>query len=84
MGQRYNSPEYLVLDRHTDLLIVGAFLTRVNPCRKARMTSHIHSPPGRGICQQKDRLAAAKAYRKAGWDAYLRRLQISDAADSKL
>lgn len=49
-GQQYTTPEQAILEKRTDIIIVG-----------------------RGILEAEDPLAAAKEYRTAGWNAYLRR-----------
>jgi len=50
-GQQYLTPEQVILQNKSDIIIVG-----------------------RGIYQAKDRLAAARTYRRAGWQAYQQRL----------
>lgn len=51
LGQQYLTPEEVITNRGTDVIIVG-----------------------RGIYQASDRVHAAKAYQKAGYEAYLKRI----------
>lgn len=51
LGQNYNSPDYVIKTKLSDIVIVG-----------------------RGICNAKDPLAAAKQYREMAWNAYQERL----------
>jgi uridine monophosphate synthetase len=53
MGQQYVSPEQAILERGTDVIIVG-----------------------RGIYEAENPLTAARAYRKAGWEAYQQRVSV--------
>lgn len=52
LGQVYKTPESVIIENESDVIIVG-----------------------RGIYQADDPQAAAQAYRKAGWDAYQKRIQ---------
>ncbi|XP_019736420.1 uridine 5'-monophosphate synthase [Hippocampus comes] len=55
LGQQYNTPEEVIYNKGSDVIIVG-----------------------RGILEASDRLAAAEAYRKSGWEAYTRRTGTSE------
>lgn len=55
LGQQYTTPEDVVYNRGSDVIIVG-----------------------RGILAAPDKLSAAEAYRKSGWEAYTRRLGRRD------
>ncbi|XP_037095725.1 uridine 5'-monophosphate synthase [Syngnathus acus] len=50
LGQQYTTPEEVIYNKSSDVIIVG-----------------------RGILEAPDRLHAAEAYRKSGWEAYTRR-----------
>ncbi|KAG7252220.1 hypothetical protein CRUP_030100, partial [Coryphaenoides rupestris] len=50
LGQQYATPEEVITNKGSDVVIVG-----------------------RGILGASDRAEAAEAYRKAGWDAYVKR-----------
>ncbi|XP_061547797.1 uridine 5'-monophosphate synthase [Phycodurus eques] len=51
LGQQYTTPEEVIYNKGSDVIIVG-----------------------RGILEATDRLDAAEAYRKSGWEAYTRRM----------
>ena len=51
LGQRYVTPQDVILENKSDVIIVG-----------------------RGITKASDPVAEAELYRKAGYDAYLKRL----------
>ncbi|XP_054644340.1 uridine 5'-monophosphate synthase [Dunckerocampus dactyliophorus] len=51
LGQQYTTPEEVIYNKGSDVIIVG-----------------------RGILEASDRLEAAEAYRKSGWEAYTRRM----------
>ncbi|KAM7380779.1 hypothetical protein PAMP_004052 [Pampus punctatissimus] len=51
LGQQYSTPEEVICNKGSDVIIVG-----------------------RGILEAPDRLKAAEAYRKSGWEAYTKRL----------
>ncbi|XP_072301287.1 uridine 5'-monophosphate synthase [Eucyclogobius newberryi] len=53
LGQQYSTPEEVIKDKGSDVIIVG-----------------------RGILEASDRLKAAEAYRKSGWDGYTQRLAL--------
>ncbi|XP_073329392.1 uridine 5'-monophosphate synthase [Pagrus major] len=55
LGQQYSTPEEVLCDKGSDVIIVG-----------------------RGILEAPDRLEAAESYRKAGWEAYTKRLGSGD------
>uniref|UniRef100_A0A3B4B9D4 Uridine 5'-monophosphate synthase n=1 Tax=Periophthalmus magnuspinnatus TaxID=409849 RepID=A0A3B4B9D4_9GOBI len=54
LGQQYSTPEEVIKNKGSDVIIVG-----------------------RGILEAPDRLKAAEAYRKSGWDGYTQRLALS-------
>uniref|UniRef100_A0A8C6V1M2 Uridine 5'-monophosphate synthase n=1 Tax=Neogobius melanostomus TaxID=47308 RepID=A0A8C6V1M2_9GOBI len=54
LGQQYSTPEEVIKDKASDVIIVG-----------------------RGILAAPDRLKAAEAYRKSGWDGYKQRLALN-------
>uniref|UniRef100_A0A671V2M7 Uridine 5'-monophosphate synthase n=1 Tax=Sparus aurata TaxID=8175 RepID=A0A671V2M7_SPAAU len=55
LGQQYSTPEEVLCDKGSDVIIVG-----------------------RGILEAPDRLEAAESYRKAGWEAYTKKLGRAD------
>ncbi|KAL9646969.1 hypothetical protein ABK040_013827 [Willaertia magna] len=54
LGQQYNSPDYIVREKKSDVIIVG-----------------------RGIYHAENRSESAKLYKKLGWEAYLKRLELN-------
>lgn len=56
LGQQYVTPAQAIIERQTDIIIVG-----------------------RGILGAKNRLDAAKEYRMAGWESYLKRCTMTDS-----
>ncbi|XP_077392776.1 uridine 5'-monophosphate synthase [Festucalex cinctus] len=55
LGQQYTTPEEVISNKRSDVIIVG-----------------------RGILEASDRLDAAEAYRKSGWEAYTLRMGMGD------
>ena len=71
LGQQYDTPRSAVLERGVDVIIVGGFIDR-----RKRGGASLLGAAGRGVYASKRPAAqAAEEYRKAGWDAYVARLQ---------